>query len=80
MLAGGTWLAVIAVAYVVLPDPPSAPAGFPADVLWGFRIASLGVQAVLWTTIGLVFATVVERVHSAAPAEAHLSSLTGERR
>jgi predicted cobalt transporter CbtA len=71
------YLALIALAYVVLPDPTPAPAGFPADVLWGFRIASLGVQAVLWSTIGLVFATLVERVHSAAPAQAPLSSLTG---
>jgi Probable cobalt transporter subunit (CbtA) len=77
MLATGTWLAVIALAYVVLPDSEPTPLGFPADVLWGFRIASLGVQAVLWSTIGLVFATLVERVHSAAPAEPQLSSLTG---
>ena len=63
--------------HVVLPDATTAPVDFPADVLWGFRVASLGVQAVLWTTIGLVFAALVERVDSAVPAEAHVSSLTG---
>ena len=77
LLAAGSWLAIVALAYVVLPDAPAAPAGFPADVLWGFRVASLGVQAVLWTTIGVVYATVVERVHAAAPAEARLGSLAG---
>lgn len=76
MLASGAWLAVVAVAYVVLPDPPPAPAEFPADVLWGFRVASLGVQVVLWGTLGLVFATVVERVDSAAAFGARLPSPT----
>ena len=77
VLAALAWLAIVGLAYVVLPDGPPAPAGYPADVLWGFRVASLGVQAVLWSTIGLVFATVVERVHAAAPAEGQLSSLAG---
>jgi Probable cobalt transporter subunit (CbtA) len=76
-LAAMMWLALVALAYVVLPDGPRAPVGFPADVLWGFRVASLGVQAVLWSTIGLVFAAGVERVFAAAPSDAQLSSLTG---
>jgi hypothetical protein len=76
-LAAIVWLALIAVAYVVLPDAPRAPVGFPADVLWGFRVASLGVQAVLWGTIGLVFAAGVERVHVSVPSDTRLSSLTG---
>jgi Probable cobalt transporter subunit (CbtA) len=75
--AGILWLALIALTYVVLPDGPRAPIGFPADVLWGFRVASLGVQAVLWSTIGLVFAASVERVFAAAPSDTRLSSLTG---
>lgn len=77
VLATGIWLAVIALAYVVLPDAIPARAGFPADVLWGFRVASLGVQAVLWSTLGLIFAAVVERVHAAVPADSYRSSLTG---
>jgi predicted cobalt transporter CbtA len=77
VLAALAWLAIVGLAYAVLPDGTPPPADYPADVLWGFRVASLGVQAVLWSTIGLVFATIVERVHSAAPAEAQLSSLTG---
>ena len=76
-LAAIVWLALVALAYVVLPDAPRAPTGFPADVLWGFRVASLGVQAVLWGTIGVVFAVIVERVFAAEPSDRRLSSLTG---
>ena len=36
--------------------------GFDADVLWRFRVASIGAQAILWTAIGLTFAPLAERV------------------
>lgn len=29
--------------------------------LWKFRVAPLGIQRVLWTTLGLVFGAVAER-------------------
>jgi predicted permease len=61
LIAASVWLALIALGYVVLPDAAETPEGFPADVLWGFRIASLGVQAVMWSTIGLVFGALTER-------------------
>jgi len=35
---------------------------FPPTVLWSFRIASLGLQVVMWTTIALVFGVLAERV------------------
>jgi hypothetical protein len=55
-------LGVIAVAELILPAVHETPAGFPADVLWRFRIASLGINAVLWTAIGLGFGALAERV------------------
>ena len=61
ILAVGCFVAVIAAAFVVLPPVDEVPVGFPADVLWHFRLASLGLQAVLWTTIGLVFGVLAER-------------------
>jgi hypothetical protein len=30
-------------------------------VLWRFRVAALGIQVVLWTTIGLLFGALTER-------------------
>jgi hypothetical protein len=34
--------------------------GFPAVVLWQFRLASLGAQTITWTVIGLAFGAWVE--------------------
>jgi hypothetical protein len=36
--------------------------GFPADVLFSFRLYSVAAQAVLWGAIGLVFGPLAERV------------------
>lgn len=38
-----------------LPRVDEVPADFPAPLLWNFRVASLGTQLVLWTTLGLLF-------------------------
>ena len=43
---------------------------FPPSVLWNFRIASVGVQAVTWATIALAFGPLAERLlesHSRRP-------------
>jgi hypothetical protein len=36
--------------------------GFPADVLFNFRLYSIGAQLILWTAIGLVFGPLAERL------------------
>lgn len=56
----GYLIVVIAVA-AVLPPVNGIPEGFPPAVLWQFRVASLGTNAVLWATIGLLFGAVVGR-------------------
>jgi hypothetical protein len=38
------------------------PKGFPATDPWEFRLASLGVQTVLWAGFGLLFGHLAERV------------------
>jgi hypothetical protein len=47
--------------------------GFPADVLFDFRLYSIAAQLILWATIGLVFAPQAERLlhphHGAVPAQ-----------
>ena len=56
------FVALVIVAYVVLPRFDEVPAGFPAEVLWRFRMASLGLQTVLWATVGYAFGALAERV------------------
>lgn len=61
-LAGAAAFVVIAAgAMALLPAVNEVPEGFPAALLWQFRIASLGTQAILWTTLGLAFGLVAER-------------------
>jgi len=36
--------------------------GFPADVLFAFRLSSVAAQLILWATIGLVFAPLADRL------------------
>ncbi|MCA2214984.1 CbtA family protein [Jidongwangia harbinensis] len=67
----GAFLAVVTAGYLLLPAAEPAPDGFPADLLWDFRLASLGTQAVLWTTLGLAYAGLLHRraaEREAAPA------------
>ena len=61
MLAAGIYLVVIAVVFALLPGINEVPANFPAVTLWNFRIASLGIQAVLWGSIGILFGYVGAR-------------------
>ncbi|MYS22081.1 Probable cobalt transporter subunit (CbtA) [Streptomyces sp. DvalAA-14] len=41
--------------------------GFPADVLYSFRFYSVAAQLLLWSTIGLVFAPLAERLLQPRP-------------
>ena len=65
--AAGTFLALIAAAELILPAVHEVPAGFPADVLWRFRVASLGTEATLWAVIGLGFGAAAERLIAQRP-------------
>jgi hypothetical protein len=60
--AGLAFVAVIAATELVLPAVHETPVGFPADVLWHFRLASLGINAVLWAVLGLGFGVLAERL------------------
>lgn len=65
LVGAGLFVAVIVIAQLVLPDINEVPADFPAIVLWKFRMASLGMQVLMWTTLGLVFGALAERVLNA---------------
>jgi predicted cobalt transporter CbtA len=62
LLAGAVYLLVVIVAGWALPPIQEVPRTFPAVTLFRFREASVGMQAVLWATIGLVFAGTAQRV------------------
>ena len=61
ILAGVTFAVFIAIVQYALPSVDEVPDQFSAVVLWRFRAASLGIHAVLWTTIGLLFGALTER-------------------
>lgn len=62
-LAGaGAYIVAIAALMLVLPPVSETPEHFPADVLYDFRLCSLGTQVVLWATIGLVFAPLAAKL------------------
>lgn len=61
LIAAAAYLAVVIVAAVLLPPINEVPADFPAVVLWRFRVDALGMQAIMWATLGLVFGALTER-------------------
>jgi hypothetical protein len=62
MIAAGSYVVAVAVVMLVLPTIGETPGDFPADVLYDFRLYSLGTQLVMWAAIGLFFAPMVARV------------------
>jgi hypothetical protein len=62
LAAAGAYVVVAVAAALVMPGVNEVPATFPASTLWDFRVASAGVQLVMWTTIALVFAAAAQRV------------------
>ena len=67
---------VVAVVAFGLAMPPldEVPEGFPAVVLWQFRMASLGAQAIMWTVLGLGFGAWVERDFARATPRSRLAA------
>lgn len=74
LAAAGGYLVAVAVLMLVLPSIDETPGplvddagvivyeGFPADVLYEFRLYSLGTQVVVYATIALVFGALVSRL------------------
>jgi peptidoglycan/LPS O-acetylase OafA/YrhL len=61
LAAASLFVVVVAAAGLALPSFHEVPGDFPAGTLWGFRAASIGTQAVIWLTIGLMFGPLAER-------------------
>ncbi|MGP4085186.1 CbtA family protein [Streptomyces sp. KR55] len=73
--AGAAFVAAVAFAMVFLPSGENIPKGFPATELWEFRLASIGVQAVMWSAFALLFGYLAERVLEPKPARGRVSTL-----
>ncbi|MEU7599583.1 CbtA family protein [Streptomyces sp. NPDC041003] len=63
LAASGAFVVAAALAFVFLPDNSDAvQPGFPAALLWEFRVASLAVQLVLWAVFAVVFGVLAQRL------------------
>ena len=65
LIGVGAFIVLIAITYFALPVINEVPEVFPAQTLWKFRLASLGIQAILWGCIGLLFGYLTERALAA---------------
>ncbi|HYZ29905.1 MAG TPA: CbtA family protein [Thermoleophilaceae bacterium] len=73
-LAG--WMAIVMAVLPSLepPQPLRDPSGavvypgFPDDVLFQFRLCAIGAQLILWSTLGLAFGALAERLMTGAAA------------
>ncbi|MFI6298556.1 CbtA family protein [Nonomuraea sp. NPDC050790] len=63
-----SFLVPVVAAFLLLPRVDEVPEGFPATLLWEFRLASLGTQLVFWAAFGVLFAWAGERAARRASA------------
>jgi hypothetical protein len=70
LIAAACYVVAIAIVMLVMPTIDETPEGFPADVLYEFRLYSLGTQVVLWAVIAVVFASMAQRLLGEAPRRA----------
>jgi len=61
-VGGAAFVAIVATAQMLLPEVREIPGEFSADALWRFRAASLGMQMLMWATLGLVFGALSARL------------------
>jgi predicted cobalt transporter CbtA len=59
--AVAAFLVPVVAAWLLLPSVNEVPEGFPATLLWEFRLASLGTQLVFWAAFGVLFGWVSDR-------------------
>jgi predicted cobalt transporter CbtA len=62
LIGAGCYVVAISLVMLMLPTIDETPDDFSADVLYEFRLYSLGTQLVLWAIIGLVFASMAQRL------------------
>jgi predicted cobalt transporter CbtA len=68
--AGAAFVLPVAAAWMTLPTMDEVQAGFPATLLWNFRVASFGTQAVFWFALGAAYAYAAHRENRPVQARA----------
>jgi uncharacterized membrane protein YidH (DUF202 family) len=77
VIASSAYLLLVVVAGVAMPAVNEVPPRFPAKTLWEFRQASVGMNAVIWATIGLLFAATAPHVLAGRPIWPGRAAVTG---
>lgn len=67
LIVAGSYLLLLGTAFFALP-PAVKPDGIPSGLLWDFRMASIGGQAVLWICTGVILGLLSMRAHRATAA------------
>jgi predicted cobalt transporter CbtA len=80
ILAALLFAALVGTAAHFLPAIDEVPTGFPATLLWKFRIASWETQVVLWSALGLLFGWLTERAEGAASSRTRAFKAADEMR
>lgn len=62
LTGAGAYLLMLAGLLLAMPAINEVQVDFPAVVLWKFRLAALGTQAVLWAVLGIGFGLMAEQV------------------
>jgi predicted cobalt transporter CbtA len=60
LIAAVFFVIAIATASHFMPNFDEIPAGFPAALMWKFRVAALEMQLLLWSVLGFFFGWLVE--------------------
>ncbi|WP_162068114.1 CbtA family protein [Burkholderia sp. THE68] len=58
---GALYIVLLVLGLLLFPTVDEVPSNFPASLLWNFRIASVGLQLVLWISLGASFSYLVGR-------------------
>jgi len=61
LVAAIFFIVVIAVTSHFLPNFDEIPAGFPASLMWKFRVASFEMQLLLWSVLGFFFGWLADK-------------------
>jgi predicted cobalt transporter CbtA len=61
IMVAACYVVLVVIAGLLLPAINEVPKEFPPVVLWKFRIASIGAQFIMWTTLGLLFGALTQR-------------------